>query len=313
MTCCPHCARQSPSRSRSVEATVNGDGKSDIVWQNSDGAPAIWGMNGTTFIGGGGLPNPGQSWHIVGTGDFDGGGKSDLLWQNEDGTPAIWLMNGTTFIGGGGLPNPGPSWHVAGTGDFNGDGKTDILWQNSDGTPAIWEMNGTTFIGGGALTNPGLSWKLRPTGDFNGDGKSDIVWQNVDGTPVIWFMNGASFIGGGVVDPPGDTPSVSSATLGSDSMQFISAASAGTTLDATGGKDDFDFTSYAAGAHSISGFDPSQDVIELSKANVANLADLEAHSTASGGSTLIALDSASSLLIQGVQPSDLHSSNFVFV
>ena len=96
-------------------------------------------------------------------------------------------------------------------------------------------------------------------------------------------------------------------------MQFISDASAGATLNATAGQDDFDFTSYAAGAHAISGFDPSQDLIELSKANFANFADLQAHSTASGGSTLIALDSASSLLIQGVQPSDLHSSNFVFV
>ena len=69
----------------------------------------------------------------------------------------------------------------------------------------------------------------------------------------------------------------------------------------------------ASGDHSINGFDPSQDLVEFSKANFANFADLQAHSAASGGGTLIALDSASSLLIQGVQPSDLHNSNFVFV
>ena len=294
----------------------NGDGKTDILWQNSDGTPAIWEMNGTSFIGGGGLANPGPSWHVAGTGDFNGDGKADILWQNSDGTPAIWEMNGTSIIGAGALANPGPSWHVAGTGDFNGDGKADILWQNSDGTPVIWLMNGTSIIGGGALANPGPSWHVAGTGDFNGDGKADILWQNSDGTPVIWLMNGTSIIGGGIA---GDSPSVVSATLaaspailGSDSMQFISDASAGATLNATAGQDDFDFTSYAAGAHAISGFDPSQDLIELSKANFANFADLQAHSTASGGSTLIALDSASSLLIQGVQPSDLHSSNFVF-
>ena len=222
-------------------------------------------------------------------------------------------MNGTTIIGAAALTNPGPSWHVAGTGDFNGDGKADILWQNSDGTPAIWEMNGTTIIGAAALTNPGPSWHVAGTGDFNGDGKADILWQNSDGTPAIWEMNGTTIIGSGVVDPPGDTPSVSSATLGSDSMQFISAASADTALNATAGKDDFVFTSYTAGTHSISGFDPSQDLVELSKANFPDFADLQAHSTASGGSTLIALDSTSSLLIQGVQPSDLQSSNFAFV
>ena len=87
-------------------------------------------MNGTSLIGGGDLANPGPSWHVAGTGDFNGDGNADILWQNDDGTPAIWLMNGTSLIGGGGLANPGPSWHVAGTGDFNGDGNADILWQN---------------------------------------------------------------------------------------------------------------------------------------------------------------------------------------
>ena len=53
-------------------------------------------MNGTSFIGGGGLGNPGPSWHVAGTGDFNGDGKADILWQNDDGTPAIWLMNGNS-------------------------------------------------------------------------------------------------------------------------------------------------------------------------------------------------------------------------
>ena len=45
--------------------------------------------------------NPGPSWHVAGTGDFNGDGKADILWQNSDGTPVIWLMNGTSIIGGG--------------------------------------------------------------------------------------------------------------------------------------------------------------------------------------------------------------------
>ena len=104
-------------------------------------------MNGTNAasVGAVGPFNPGPSWQIKGTGDFNGDGKSDILWQNTTAQPAIWLMNGTnaTFGGAAGSFNPGPSWHIKGTGDFNGDGKSDILWQSDDGTPAIWLMNGT--------------------------------------------------------------------------------------------------------------------------------------------------------------------------
>ena len=66
-------------------------------------------MSGTNFIGGGGVANPGPTWHIKGTGDFNNDGHSDILWQNDDGSVAIWEMNGTNFIGGGGVGNPGPN------------------------------------------------------------------------------------------------------------------------------------------------------------------------------------------------------------
>ena len=86
-------------------------------------------MNGTTLIGGGGLANPGPTWHIKATGDFNGDGKSDILWQNDDGTPAIWEMSGTTLIGGAGLANPGPTWHTIGT-----DGMRFISGASGNGT-----------------------------------------------------------------------------------------------------------------------------------------------------------------------------------
>ena len=111
----------------------NGDGKSDILWQGSDGTPALWLMNGLTVLSNSpaGSFNPGPSWQIKDTGDFNGDGKSDILWQNDDGTAAIWLMNGSTVLSNSAVGpfNPGPTWHIKGTGDFNGDGKSDILWQ----------------------------------------------------------------------------------------------------------------------------------------------------------------------------------------
>ena len=42
----------------------NGDGKADILWQNTDGTPAVWLMNGTSLISGANVGfDPGSSWH----------------------------------------------------------------------------------------------------------------------------------------------------------------------------------------------------------------------------------------------------------
>ena len=43
----------------------NGDGKDDIIWQNDDGTPAIWLMDGQSVTDVTALPNPGSDWHIV--------------------------------------------------------------------------------------------------------------------------------------------------------------------------------------------------------------------------------------------------------
>ena len=136
------------TRAPAPATDLNGDGVSDILWQNTSGTVVMWEMQETQVvasaaIGGGG------GWTVAGTGDFNGDGTSDILWQNTNGTVVMWEMNGTqvassAVIGGGG------GWTVAGTGDFNGDGKSDILWQNTNGAVVMWEMNGTQVIGSAA-------------------------------------------------------------------------------------------------------------------------------------------------------------------
>ena len=66
-------------------------------------------MNGSSLIGGGPVsPNPGPSWHAIGT---DGG--PDILFQNTNGQASIWDMSGTSLAGGGPVsPGPGPSWRA---------------------------------------------------------------------------------------------------------------------------------------------------------------------------------------------------------
>ena len=46
-------------------------------------------MNGMTVLSAGSVgTNPGASWQVKGSADFNNDGKSDILWQNDDGTPA---------------------------------------------------------------------------------------------------------------------------------------------------------------------------------------------------------------------------------
>jgi hypothetical protein len=47
-----------------VSSDFNGDGHSDILWQNDSGEVDIWELNGTTVIGGGSLGHPGPAWHV---------------------------------------------------------------------------------------------------------------------------------------------------------------------------------------------------------------------------------------------------------
>jgi serralysin len=44
----------------------NGDGKADILWQNTDGTPAVWLMDGFNVISGNNVGfNPGASWQVI--------------------------------------------------------------------------------------------------------------------------------------------------------------------------------------------------------------------------------------------------------
>ncbi|HZZ23386.1 MAG TPA: VCBS repeat-containing protein, partial [Roseiarcus sp.] len=103
-----------------VPSDFNGDGASDILWQNASGQASIWDMSGNALTGGGAVStNPGPAWKAIGTGDFNGDGHADILWQNADGQASIWDMNGNSLIGGGPVsPDPGPTWQAIGSGDF---------------------------------------------------------------------------------------------------------------------------------------------------------------------------------------------------
>ncbi len=187
-----------------------GDKKADILWRNSStGQLAIWEMDGTALLAGTGFisANPGSSWQISGTGDFNNDGKADILWNNSfTNQVAIWEMDGTTLLPGTGFisATAPSSWKIArtvnGTDDANGDGFSDIFWYNTaTNQTAVWEMNGTTLLPGTGFISAiaPSDWVIEDSGDYNGDARIDLLWHNKTTNQVaVWELDGTTLLPG---------------------------------------------------------------------------------------------------------------------
>jgi uncharacterized delta-60 repeat protein len=93
-------------------ADFSGDGKADFLWRHSSGDTWVWLMNGASFVGAGGIGNPGAGWSVRAFGDFDGDGHADLVWRHTDGTTYLWRMEGAGVLAYLPVANPGGAWDV---------------------------------------------------------------------------------------------------------------------------------------------------------------------------------------------------------
>jgi len=187
----------------------NGDGKSDILWRNTDPVPNLihqYQMNGAAITDAAQVGVVAPNVDYLGSGDFNGDDKADTLWYNTaTGHVLMQYMDGFTVSGGGGVAviSPASQWSVVDTrGDFDGDGHSDILWREAvTGEVNAWLMNGTAIQSSGAIAYvPDANWGIEGTGDFDGDGRSDILWYNNNtGEVHMYFMNGTAIAGSGPV------------------------------------------------------------------------------------------------------------------
>jgi hypothetical protein len=125
----------------SVQGDFDGNGVNDLLFQNDNGAEAIW-LMGTNFVPGTGTPfvlpggqqfltNPGAVWEVKGVGDYDGDGLVDDIRLQNSVTGAIedQLLGQPPAAGQVGAPgavtfpnpfvatnvidgNPGTTWHL---------------------------------------------------------------------------------------------------------------------------------------------------------------------------------------------------------
>lgn len=178
-------------------ADWNGDGASDIIWNNSaDGALSVWaatgngGFTASSYYSGA----VGSSWSVAAVGDFTGDGREDVLWRNVNGQLSEWQSVGSGFAANVFSASVAASWKIQGAGDFDGNGTADLFWRNTDGSIAVWTSSGTTMNQGayfhGAIAT---SWHMTGIGDFDGDGYADILWRNDNGALSVWSGTGSGF------------------------------------------------------------------------------------------------------------------------
>jgi FG-GAP-like repeat len=186
---------------RGIARDVSGDGRSDIVISDANGAVSVLLMNGAGATSAGALLSAGSGWSVATIADFDGDGKADLLIKNTDGRIGIVLLNGTSVLGFYSLTTAGAGYTPVLAADFNGDGKADIVLRNVNGSVALLLMNGPAVIGSSFVLGAGSPWSVTHSGDFNGDGKADLVIKNTDNSAAILLMDGTTVTGASVVLP----------------------------------------------------------------------------------------------------------------
>ena len=188
-----------------IAKDFNGDGKPDLVFQNSSGQIAAWYMNGSgSMTSSAMLYSAGLGdWKVVATADMNGDGNADLIFQNTAGQIVVWYMSSTGIRSGFAVIYNGTlgDWKVKAAADMNGDGNADLVFQNGSGQIAVWYLNGAGVATSSAmLYSGGLGdWKLAGIADMNSDGTPDLVFQNGPGQIAVWYMNGGGYVSGSAV------------------------------------------------------------------------------------------------------------------
>ena len=183
-----------------VADDFNGDGHSDIVWQDPvSGSAQAWFLNGKPALApiGAAVISTGNKWHVVAVADFNGDGYPDVVWQDPgSGNTQVWFLgpSGAPILGAVTI-TPSNPWRIVAAADFNLDGYPDLVWQDPvSGLVQIWYLGGpqgATLTGAANLTLSN-TWHVAAAGDFNGDGQPDLLWQDpVSGTVQIWYLGGA--------------------------------------------------------------------------------------------------------------------------
>ena len=181
-------------------ADVNGDGRSDLIWNYRSptsnqiavslaGATGVFGTP-ATYTSSQSAPPEGWGNFNFRTGDVTGDGRADLIWDYEG--PSVSKVYIGEAQSGGGFAFDAPDtvvgawtgYQLSGPADMDGDGIGDLVWNRLTSTNSAYvgisKGNGT-FERHGSFSPPQLGWTPYHLflEDINRDGRTDFIWNNV--------------------------------------------------------------------------------------------------------------------------------------
>lgn len=162
-----------------VRNDVNGDGLSDLIWENPGGRQfGYWRMSGEDVVDTRSFSNITAGYSVAATGDFNGDGRGDVLWINTaQRVLYVWFAQANGAFSSSLVGSYPAGWTVAGAGDVNADGKWDIYWENvADRQFGYWRMDGKNISQAKTFKNITAGYRVFANGDFNRDGRDDVLW-----------------------------------------------------------------------------------------------------------------------------------------
>ena len=200
-----------------VKSDFDGDGISDILWQDaydggaSDGRMISWQQwNGndlgyaTAWMHENAID---ASEQFLWAADMNADGRVDLVWQNATGVYA-WLMDGWTIDSNVWISTEDMTgWEIVAIADIDADGVGDLVWQDSynddalnDGRIKAWtEWDGTDggYVEGWIHEDPiveAAGLRIGAAADMDGDDDQDLLLQDAGGVYYVWLMDGTSYV-----------------------------------------------------------------------------------------------------------------------
>ena len=164
---------------------LNGDGNSDIVWQNQvTNAATVWYMNRTGLASWKFLPTPTEGFRVKAAGDFNQDGINDLFLSNAfSGQNQIWYFqqspSGISYAGNAYLPNLTSGLQFVGLGRLNSDKIPSLVWTNASNDLVTWQVTPSPY--GKSTSLPILSdinIQVVATVDLDRNGKSEVLLRN---------------------------------------------------------------------------------------------------------------------------------------